>query len=125
MNIFNFCTTLSSQLFYLITDKIGITAPTFVTPRYDVDGNPVVGCRKPDTIPGTWDGAYIAIIHDSFVTAAYFQEVDFITTDMSWRFALTIYREHVLIDGWLPMSDEDIQKTSGICMNRVISKKID
>lgn len=102
-----------------LTDWIGLTWPgQYINTYTDVDGNPVVGCRKAGT--SGWTSAYVTGMRNNVVYAAFFDSGrDFIADGaQTWRQALDAYETMISV-GWVPMTESDIQQTAGIKMINV------
>lgn len=69
-----------------------------------------LGCRKPDTLPGTWTGAFVA--YKGLISAMFDNGQDYISS-ATWKQCLETY-EKLTSDGWIPMTDEDMAQTSGV-----------
>lgn len=79
----------------------------------------IIGVRKAGTEEGTWTGAYVIARFEIFTTAALFQDgMDFINNDLTWAEALKS-RDELVEQGWVTMTNSDIEKTSGICPDSV------
>jgi hypothetical protein len=76
----------------------------------------IFGCRHPDSEPFSWDRALVFGKYEgsSGITAAMFQNgMDFIGHPRDYREAYLEYN-HCVKEGWIPMSKEDLEKTSGV-----------
>lgn len=77
------------------------------------------GCRHPDSEFGTSDKAFVVAKSEDFITAAVFMDgKDYIGHPQSDEEAKEQYDAHVA-DGWVPMTNEDVVKTSGIHADKV------
>lgn len=73
----------------------------------------VIGCRMPDSAPGTWTGAFVGVETDKRTINAMFIDRKDYVGDSNWPEIERVYAG-LLGEGWKPMTREDIRKTSGV-----------
>ena len=74
------------------------------------------GCRDPSTRPNEWHGAYVVgkSVGSSLITCALFDNgSDYVSNPATYAKAVECYDEYIK-KGWIPMSNDDLEKTSGI-----------
>ena len=92
--------------------------------QYIKDDSIVFGCRSPDSKgEGMWDGAFVYIHQDMKSIGIVFEnKMDFISNNLSIDNAYKIYYDFLKKE-WIPMTIDDIRRTSGIIC-RVAEMKV-
>lgn len=76
------------------------------------------GCRHPDSMKGSWDGALVVAKEgDHLVIGRFEQGMDFVGHVNNPYDAYQMYANY-RDDGWLPMDDKDIFQTAGLVVKR-------
>lgn len=73
-----------------------------------------IGYRKPESVLGRWDGAYVAVSRKGIITVAYFDDnFDYIGNPKKWR-NVEKQMERLEDKGWIKMTNDDINLTTGL-----------
>ena len=86
-----------------------------------------IGCRKPGTAVGSWEGAFVfgqASIGGPLVAAVFSNGMDYVGHPRNIEEALHMYRQFV-DEGFVPMHVDDLAKTSGMRIGPNTVTKLD
>lgn len=83
------------------------------------------GCRHPNSEVYSWDNAFIVskLEESDEITVALFKKgLDYIAHPPKYEKALDIYNQYLEL-GWVPMTKDDLQNTSGIIIGNNVETK--
>lgn len=85
------------------------------------------GCRKPNTKPGSWTGAYIFVkdVYGNMRMAVFEDGQDFIGYPKSIDHAKEIHNNFIKEYKWIKMTSDDIYKTAGIKISYLTNTNTD
>ncbi len=115
---------LADKIKYPKTDEIIEKALTITFKNLKIKQKPIIelayGCRHPDSKKNEWDKAFVVVkSKDSKnITMAMFDNgMDYIGNTYSYNEAYNAYN-HYIKEGWIPMDNDDIEKTAGVTISK-------